>query len=78
MGRRAGRRRGTTTATLVNRFAFLFLLFLARDRSFALPVWFAHVHLHARSPDGDGGARWFIFDPCQHLFPIFSLQLQRL
>ena len=46
---RAGRRRGTTTATWVNRFASLFLLFLARDRSFAIPVWFAHVYLHARS-----------------------------
>jgi len=34
----------------VNRFAFLFLLFLARDRSFAIPAWFAHVYRHARSP----------------------------
>ena len=31
-----------------NRFAFLFLLFLARDRSFAIPVWFTR--------DGDGDA----------------------
>ena len=32
-----------------NRFAFLFLLFLARDRSFAIPAWFAQLYLHARS-----------------------------
>jgi hypothetical protein len=25
------------------------LLFLARDRSFAIPVWFAQLYLHARS-----------------------------
>ena len=40
---------GATTATWVNRFAFLFLLFLARDRSFAIPVWFAQLYLHARA-----------------------------
>jgi hypothetical protein len=34
---------GTTTTTWANRFAFLFLLFLARDRSFAIPAW--HVSL---------------------------------
>ena len=33
----------------VIRFAFPFPLFLARDRSFAIPVWFAHVYLHARA-----------------------------
>ena len=50
MRRRAlGDDAGATTATWVNRFAFLFLLFLARDRSFAIPVWFAQLYLHARS-----------------------------
>ena len=47
VGRALGDDAGATTATWVNRFAFLFLLFLARDRSFAIPAWFAHVYLHA-------------------------------
>ena len=41
---RAGRRRGTTTATWVNRFVFLFLSFLERDRTCS--VTHSHLDVH--------------------------------